>query len=76
LRRLDRSDGLVHWLKIATRNVKDSKPMGVELCNPWEDAEPGNVSRKASGTPDTLFAPAHRLQMSALSRRVEIGAPE
>lgn len=27
---------LVHRLRIATRNVADFKPMGVDLFNPWE----------------------------------------
>ena len=27
---------LVHRLKVATRNVADFRPMGVEIVNPWE----------------------------------------
>jgi len=27
---------LVHRLRIATRNVADFKPMGVEVVNPWD----------------------------------------
>jgi predicted nucleic acid-binding protein len=29
---------LVHRLRIATRNVADFKPMGVDLLNPWENS--------------------------------------
>jgi predicted nucleic acid-binding protein len=31
---------LVHRLRIATRNVADFKPMGVDLFNPWEKNSP------------------------------------
>jgi predicted nucleic acid-binding protein len=27
---------LVHGLKVVTRNVRDFRPMGVELVNPWD----------------------------------------
>ena len=27
---------LVHRLKVATRNIADFRPMGVEIVNPWE----------------------------------------
>jgi toxin FitB len=27
---------LVHRLKVATRNVADFQPMGVEVFNPWD----------------------------------------
>jgi len=27
---------LVHRLTVATRNVSDFRPMGVDLLNPWE----------------------------------------
>lgn len=28
---------LVHGMKVVTRNVRDFKPMGVDLVNPWEE---------------------------------------
>lgn len=32
------ASALVHRLTLVTRNIRDFAPMGVALCNPWDDA--------------------------------------